>query len=70
MPEIIQRAGGVTKLAAAVGRHHATILGWHRVPAEHAKAVAEASGIPLHELRPDLWEPPRRAGRPQTEAAE
>lgn len=56
MKEIIQRAGGVTKLAAAVGRHHATVLGWSAVPPKHVRLVATLIGATAHELRPDLWD--------------
>lgn len=75
MPEIILRAGGLVKLAAAVGRHHTTVLGWTNVPPKHVKAVAAVTGIPPHMLRPDLWDEPssvpvpRRAKRPATEEA-
>lgn len=58
MSEIIRRAGGLVKLAKAAGRHHATILGWTRVPPQHVRAVSAATGIPAHELRPDLWDAP------------
>lgn len=58
MSEIIRRAGGLVKLAKAAGRHHATILGWTRVPPQHVKAVSFITGIPAHQLRPDLWDPP------------
>ncbi len=57
MHEIIKRAGGPTKLAKVVSRHHATVLGWTRVPAEHVRAVSRATDLPPHELRPDLWDP-------------
>ena len=52
--------------AVALGRRldvsHSTILRWAagRVPAERARAVSDATGIPLHELRPDLFDPPQR----------
>jgi DNA-binding transcriptional regulator YdaS (Cro superfamily) len=55
---IIRAAGGPTKLAKALGRRHTTILGWKRVPAEHAAAVSCITSIPRHEIRPDLWEKP------------
>jgi DNA-binding transcriptional regulator YdaS (Cro superfamily) len=58
MSEVIRRAGGLVKLAKAVGRHHATILGWTSVPPKHVRAVAAATQIPPHELRPDLWDAP------------
>ena len=61
MRDIIRAAGGASKLANAVGRHRASVLGWTRVPAEHAAAVSAATGIPRHVLRPDLWEPPKAA---------
>ena len=72
MHEVIRRAGGVVKLAVAVKRHHATILGWTQVPPCHVRVVAAATGIPAHQLRPDLWDPPpvpvlkppRRLARP------
>jgi DNA-binding transcriptional regulator YdaS (Cro superfamily) len=31
---------------------------WKQIPAEKAAAISEALGLPLHELRPDLWPPP------------
>jgi DNA-binding transcriptional regulator YdaS (Cro superfamily) len=58
MSEIIRRAGGLVRLAAAVDRHHATIWGWSRVPPKHVRAVAAATGLTNHDIRPDLWDPP------------
>ena len=62
MREIIHRAGGLVKLAAAVNRHHATVWGWKHVPPQHVKAVSVATGLPPHILRPDLWDPPEETG--------
>ena len=31
---------------------------WRKVPAERAMAVSEATGVPLHELRPDVFPAP------------
>jgi hypothetical protein len=53
--------------AVGLGRRldvsHSTIVRWAagRVPAERARAVSEVTGIALHELRPDLFDPPARA---------
>jgi DNA-binding transcriptional regulator YdaS (Cro superfamily) len=58
MSEIIRRGGGMSKLAKAVGLHRASRWYWTRVPPQHVKAVAAATGIPAHELRPDLWDAP------------
>jgi DNA-binding transcriptional regulator YdaS (Cro superfamily) len=58
MRDIIASGGGASKLARALGLHHTTVLGWDRVPAERVPAVSAVTGIPRHELRPELWEPP------------
>jgi DNA-binding transcriptional regulator YdaS (Cro superfamily) len=53
----ISAAGGVAKLAAAVGVTHPSIIGWRRrgeIPLERLQAVSAATGIPALELRPDL----------------
>lgn len=58
--EIIDCAGGLKRLADIVGVDHSTICGWRRrdrVPAVRARPISEKLGIPLQELRPDLWRP-------------
>ena len=59
--EIIERGGGVLRLSRALGLHHSSVLGWRktgRVPAERCLAVAEITGITLHELRPNIYPVP------------
>lgn len=59
--DVIDAAGGVTALAAALGVDHSAISKWKRrtrVPHERALALEKLSGIPRHELRPDLWPAP------------
>lgn len=59
--EAIERAGGPSALARAVGCDHSTVIGWRRkgrIPAERVSAVAQASGVPPHQLRPDLFDAP------------
>jgi len=46
------------RIARGLGITTGAVAQWDRVPAERAPAVAEITGIPLHELRPDLWPPP------------
>jgi len=59
MDEIIERAGGVTKLAAIVARHHSTVLGWKRVPAQHVRPIARALSVPVEAiLDPETPAPP------------
>lgn len=63
LDEIIAVAGGVTKLAAAANVDHSTISsGWRRtgrIPVERALLIHEKLAIPLHDLRPDVWQAPR-----------
>src|SRR6185437_12204503 len=61
LDQIINAAGGIGPLAALAGVQYATVsVSWRRtgkVPVERAWVIHEALGIPLHELRPDVWRP-------------
>lgn len=59
--DIIKRAGGPSAVARAVQRDHSTVVGWRRVPAEHARKVAELARLHPHEVRPDIYDPPHDA---------
>lgn len=62
--EIIDRAGGVTRMAARFGVSHSTICDWRRngqIPVGRARAVSEELDIPLSEIRPDFWSPSEAA---------
>jgi DNA-binding transcriptional regulator YdaS (Cro superfamily) len=50
-------------LAARFGVNKTTIMRWEEghVPAERVLAVSKATGIPPHELRPDIYPAPERA---------
>ena len=52
-------------LAARLGVTHPSVLRWAagRVPAERVRAVSAETGIPLHELRPDLFDAPAASAR-------
>lgn len=50
----VEGAGGVRKLAAAVGVHHSRVSRWPRVPRQHLFRVASCSGVDASDLRPDL----------------
>jgi DNA-binding transcriptional regulator YdaS (Cro superfamily) len=56
----IARRGRLSELSRAVGVSHSTVLRWieSRVPAERVRAVSAATGIPPHQLRPDLFDAP------------
>ncbi|MCW4579630.1 transcriptional regulator [Gluconacetobacter entanii] len=51
----ISAAGGVGSLAQRIGITTQAISQWKRIPHLRVHDVAEATGIPLEELRPDLF---------------
>ncbi|HXJ61928.1 MAG TPA: Cro/CI family transcriptional regulator [Verrucomicrobiae bacterium] len=58
LAKAIQVVGSIAALAAKIGVKPQAVSAWDRVPAERAKAVEAATGVPRHELRPDLWDAP------------
>lgn len=53
--------GRLTSLAEALGIFPSAVQQWKKVPAERVVAVEKVTGIPRHELRPDLHLPPKDA---------
>lgn len=51
----IARAGGISKLAKAIGIRHTSIYVWKKIPAGRIIAIETATGIPRERLRPDLY---------------
>lgn len=73
MKSLIERAGGVAKLAALCGVSHSTVCGWKRdgfLPASRLGQIAEALQFPIAELLSLVKVPERRAGVRGTETAE
>ena len=58
LPDYIRPRGALSELSRTLGVSHTTILRWveRRVPAERVRPLSEATGIPPHVLRPDLYE--------------
>jgi len=56
----IRAVGGVTRLSEHLGVTRSAVSQWPRVPAERVLKVEEVSGIPRHELRPDIYPPPEK----------
>lgn len=50
-----EKAGGVVALARELGIKHTSLYSWKRVPAERVLEIERLSGIPAHELRPDIF---------------
>lgn len=55
----VAAAGGVTKLADAIGVTRSAVSQWGVIPMDRVFAVAGVTGIPAHELRPDLIPAPQ-----------
>lgn len=51
----IKAAGGPSRLARFLSVERQAVFGWRRVPEERCDKVSEFTGIPKHELRPDLF---------------
>lgn len=57
-------AGGPSALAKKLGLKPQGVSQWTQVPAKHALAVEELTGVSRHDLRPDIYGPaPRRPRR-------
>ena len=66
----LKAASSATALARAIGVTSQAIAQWRRIPAERCQAVSAATGIPLHDLRPDIYPAPSPAAEtPASEAA-
>jgi DNA-binding transcriptional regulator YdaS (Cro superfamily) len=48
-------------LARAEGVNKSTVSRWKKVPAERVPGLSRKTGIPRYELRPDLFEAPKKA---------
>ncbi|MFC4699360.1 transcriptional regulator [Glaciecola siphonariae] len=57
----IIQAGGQTSLGRKIGKSQGQISIWlnrdKKLPAEFVIAVEKVSGVPRHELRPDIYPP-------------
>lgn len=50
------------RLARKLGITHGAVYQWDKVPAERVLDVERLTGIPRHELRPDIYPAPSREG--------
>jgi len=55
-------AGGLVKLADALGIKHQSFYSWERVPAERALEIARLAGVDPFEVRPDIYPAPSKTG--------
>lgn len=55
MKEAINRAGGPSALARALGISQAAISQWRQVPYSRVLTVENITGVSRYELRPDIY---------------
>lgn len=53
-------AGGNVGIGRALKISGQAVSQWRRVPAERVLDVEKLSGVPRHELRPDIYPPPEK----------
>lgn len=56
--DIIEKAGGAARLASALGIARPSVCEWKLVPPKRVADVARITGLPRHQIRPDLYEAP------------
>ncbi len=54
----LEIVGGKTALAKHLGITKQAISQWSQVPPERVLAVEDATGVPCHEMRPDIYRIP------------
>ena len=60
--ETIRRQPGLfATIASELGITRGAVAQWTRIPPSRAHDVSRVTGIPLHKLRPDLWDAPADA---------
>ncbi len=63
MDRVFEAVGGPAKLSRALGVTTQAISQWRKVPPLRAREVERLTGIPRHELRPDVFDAPEGKGR-------
>lgn len=61
--------GTIARLAKMIGVTRSAVHQWPRIPAERVLEVERVTGVPRHELRPDIYPPPELAAAGNAGAA-
>ena len=59
-----------SNLARKIGVVRATVSSWYQIPEGWVEKVEEATGVPRHELRPDLYEDDERGTKTPAESGQ
>lgn len=54
--EAVKAKMSLAELARQIGVTRGAVAQWDRIPAERLKAVSDATGLPMPDLRPDMFE--------------
>lgn len=57
LKSVLEKAGGPSKLAEALGIVPSAVTQWSRVPAKHIPRVVALTGMRGSDIRPDLYGP-------------
>lgn len=61
--KVVKALGNKRRLALALGISAQAVGQWTRIPVEHCLKVSELTGIPLHELRSDIYPRPSKGAK-------
>lgn len=51
----VEAADGAAALARQLGIERQAVSQWRRIPVHHVLTIEQLTGIPRHELRPDVY---------------
>ena len=54
---VLRQVGGPSSLASSLKIVPSAVTQWERIPPRHVGPIEALTGIPAHELRPDLFQP-------------
>ena len=71
LAKAVKAAGGQTKLANLINANQQNVWQWlnrdGKASAKYVVKISEATGVPCHELRPDIFPTPEPANDPSNQ---
>jgi DNA-binding transcriptional regulator YdaS (Cro superfamily) len=59
----VEAAGGARRVAEECEITPEAVYMWKQCPSDRIGVIERLSGVPRHELRPDIFDPPEKKGR-------